>query len=118
MSALQFARAALLSLMAVSGLAFSFSLDDLSDRDAGLGLRAALNKGAETAVNQLGKENGFLSNEQVKIHLPSILEKARPLLQLAGGTVSAERALELGALDLRDTLFPQQFAFLGALIVR
>lgn len=84
MSALHVARATLFSLVAVSTLAFSFSLDDLSDRDAGLGLRAALNKGADTAVNRLGVENGFLSNEQVKIHLPSMLQKARPLLQMAG----------------------------------
>ncbi|HEX8954929.1 MAG TPA: DUF4197 domain-containing protein [Burkholderiaceae bacterium] len=77
-------RLMLLSLLAVSSLACAFSFSDLSNQEAGSGLRAALDKGATVAVNQLGVQNGFLSNEEVKIHLPSVLEKAKPLLRLAG----------------------------------
>jgi hypothetical protein len=72
------------SLLMVSCLAFAGSLDDLSNRDASTGLKAALDKGALSAVSKLGAENGFLSNDKVKIQLPSLLEKARPLLRMAG----------------------------------
>lgn len=115
MSGFHFARAATLSLIAVSSLAFSFSLDDLSERDAGVGLRAALNKGAETAVNQLGAENGFLSNDQVKIHLPSILEKARPLLQLAGRGAQLDE-LEVSMNHAAETAVPMAKTMLVAAV--
>ncbi|WP_339935885.1 DUF4197 domain-containing protein [Undibacterium luofuense] len=59
-------------------------LSDLSNQETSVGLKAALEKGAGAAVGQLGKENGFLSNEKVKIRLPSTLEKIRPVLQMTG----------------------------------
>ncbi len=72
------------SLLAVSAAALALSLGDLSNQDASAGLKAALDKGSSQAVAKLGAENGFLNNEKVKIQLPSILEKARPLLKMTG----------------------------------
>ncbi|MEN9868733.1 MAG: hypothetical protein RL748_4323 [Pseudomonadota bacterium] len=64
--------------------AHAFSLDDLSNKDASSGLKAALERGAGAAVSKLGSDGGFLNNEQVKIRLPKVLEQARPLLKMTG----------------------------------
>ena len=55
-----------------------------SSKDATAALRAALDKGAEVAVSQLGANNGFLNNDKVRIGLPSPLDKAAPVLQAMG----------------------------------
>ena len=64
--------------------AFAFSLSDLSNQDATAGLKAALEKGANSAVANLGRQNGFLGNDKVKIHLPSALEQAMPIIRMTG----------------------------------
>lgn len=56
----------------------------LSSKDANAGLKAALEQGANAALSKLGTADGFMGNEKVKIQLPSILEKAKPLLKLSG----------------------------------
>lgn len=73
-----------LSLALIFADAQAVSLADLSNQETGTGLKAALEKGASTAVSRLGVENGFLNNDKVKIQLPGILEKARPLLKMTG----------------------------------
>jgi hypothetical protein len=55
-----------------------------SSADASSALRAALQRGAEVAVQQLGKPDGFLSNDKVRIGLPDMLEKAAPVLRTVG----------------------------------
>lgn len=60
-------------------------LDALSNAEAGSGLKEALAKGAEYAVSTLGKENGFLGNDQVRIGLPGSLQKAESALRMFGG---------------------------------
>ncbi|ALU88789.1 DUF4197 domain-containing protein [Herbaspirillum rubrisubalbicans] len=70
-------------LLACCG-AFAFSLSDLSNQDATAGLKAALEKGASTAVANLGRPNGFLANDKVKIQLPGALEQAMPILRMTG----------------------------------
>ena len=70
--------------MAMASAAFALSLANLSNADATAGVRTALEKGASVAVAQLGKQNGFLDNDKVKIQLPSVLDKAMPLLRLTG----------------------------------
>jgi hypothetical protein len=66
--------------------AFSYAVDlsQLSTKDANSGLKAALEQGANAAISKLGVADGFLNNEKVKIPLPSILEKAKPILKLSG----------------------------------
>ncbi|WP_394781298.1 DUF4197 domain-containing protein [Undibacterium sp.] len=72
------------SLLVASTAALALGLSDLSNQDASAGLKAALDKGSSQAVAKLGAENGFLNNDKVKIQLPSILEKVRPLLKMTG----------------------------------
>lgn len=72
------------SLSLVVSAAFAVSLADLSNKDATTGVKAALEKGATVAVSKLGVENGFLNNEKVKIGLPSVVEKAMPILKMTG----------------------------------
>lgn len=76
--------AAAITLVCASSLAGAVSLADLSSKDASSGVKAALEKGASAAVSKLGVENGFLNNEKVKIGLPSVLEKAMPILRMTG----------------------------------
>ncbi|WP_211474599.1 DUF4197 domain-containing protein [Collimonas humicola] len=79
-----FQTAITLSLAATASAALALSLGDLSNQDASSGLKAALQKGADVAVAKLGVENGFLNNDKVKIGLPSVLDKAMPLLRMTG----------------------------------
>ena len=72
------------ALVAISSSAFALSFGDLSNQDASGGLKAALEKGYSAAVTKLGAENGFLNNDKVKIQLPSVLEKALPILKMTG----------------------------------
>lgn len=60
------------------------NLDALSNQDAVAGLKAALEKGAGAAVNQLGKTDGFFGNDAVKIPLPESLKKTQKLMRGIG----------------------------------
>jgi len=60
------------------------SLDTLTSKDAAGGLRAALSQGIDTAVAQLGANNGFLNDPKVSIPLPPALQKAEGALRLIG----------------------------------
>ncbi|WP_136415638.1 DUF4197 domain-containing protein [Herbaspirillum sp. ST 5-3] len=84
MSMFPLAKSLLISLCLCASGAMAVSLDDLSNQDATSGLKAALEKGAVSAVGKLGVPNGFLNNEKVKIQLPPILEKARPVMKMTG----------------------------------
>ncbi|MBI5268525.1 MAG: DUF4197 domain-containing protein [Burkholderiales bacterium] len=56
----------------------------LGEADAALGVRTALERGAEAAVSLLGQRDGFLGNAKVRIPLPGALKDAEPLLRLSG----------------------------------
>lgn len=70
--------------LAVSSAAWALSLADISNRDATGGLKEALTQGANAAIASLGKTDGFLKNEKVKIPLPERLAQAEKLLRMAG----------------------------------
>ncbi|WP_019142583.1 DUF4197 domain-containing protein [Noviherbaspirillum massiliense] len=70
--------------IAIASSAFALSLSDLSNRDAASGLKAALETGSLAAVSKLGIEDGFLKNDKVRITLPDMLERAKPLLKITG----------------------------------
>lgn len=72
------------ALLLAAGAACAFSLSDISNQDATSGLKAALDKGASSAVAKLGQQNGFLDNDKVKIKLPSALDQAMPLIRMTG----------------------------------
>ena len=55
-----------------------------SQSEAVQGLRAALERGAQVAIGQLGRADGFLGNPRVRIPLPGFLEDASKLLKATG----------------------------------
>lgn len=70
--------------MLVCSAAWSWSLSDLTNKDASGGLKQALEQGANQAVSTLGKKDGFLLNKQVRIPLPPKLAKAEKVMRMAG----------------------------------
>jgi hypothetical protein len=55
-----------------------------SQSEAVQGLRAALERGAQVAIGQLGRADGFLGNPRVRIPLPGFLNDAARLLKATG----------------------------------
>ena len=70
-----------LGLWAWDGSAWAFSL---SEGDAASGIRAALERGAVSAVSLLGRPDGFLANPKVHIPLPGFLNDAARFLKATG----------------------------------
>ncbi len=64
--------------------AYALSIGDLSNADASAGIKAALESGALAAVGILGKTDGFLGNEKVRIPLPGYLQDAGKLMKTLG----------------------------------
>lgn len=62
----------------------ALSLADLTDGEASDGLKTALEKGALAAVSLLGRKDGFLANDRVRIPLPGFLQDAAKLLKTFG----------------------------------
>lgn len=56
----------------------------LTETDANAGIRTALERGANSAVALLGRQDGFLGNPLVKIELPGYLKDAARLLRATG----------------------------------
>ena len=72
-------------VVSVGGLwALGAEAASLSEGDATLGVRAALERGAVAAVGLLGQSGGFLDNPKVRIPLPGFLNDAAQLLKLTG----------------------------------
>ena len=68
----------------VFGHAHAFEFADLTSLDASKGLKLALEKGAGSAINLLGIENGFMGNDKVRIGLPEPFNKGVKLLKTLG----------------------------------
>ena len=64
--------------------AASAQLDKISNQDASSGMRAALDKGTQAAVASLGKTDGFLGNNAVKILLPDSLRRYEKTMRQFG----------------------------------
>lgn len=56
----------------------------LSQGDAALGIRTALERGAASAVSQLGRTGGFLDNPKVRIPLPGFLDDVAKVAKFTG----------------------------------
>lgn len=56
----------------------------LGEADAAQGIRVALERGASAAVSLLGRTDGFLGNDKVRIGLPSSLEQTAKILKFTG----------------------------------
>lgn len=73
------------ALAAVAALVHGRALAlPLTDADAAVGIRAALERGALAAVGLLGRTDGFLGNPKVRIPLPGVLADAAKLLKATG----------------------------------
>jgi hypothetical protein len=86
-------------------------LERLTQRDALAGLKAALERGSNTAVSTLGRTDGFLGNPQVRIPLPESLERAEKLARRLGYSeevdelvVAMNRAAEAAVPEARKLL--------------
>lgn len=75
--------AAFLSVLLVNSVSAA-GLADLSNKDAVAGLKEALTRGSQAAVQQLAAENGFFNNQAVKIPLPESLKKVEGLMRSLG----------------------------------
>jgi hypothetical protein len=103
------------SIAALLAMAYAqaqaLSLSDLTNAEASQGLKAALEKGALAAVAILGKTDGFLGNDKVRIPMPGFLEDASRLLKTLGQgkrvdelLVSMNRAAETAVPMAKDLL--------------
>ena len=64
----------------------ALNLADLSQGEAVQGLKSALERGARQAISELGRLDGFLGREQVRIPLPrQLLEHEKTLRRLGQG---------------------------------
>jgi hypothetical protein len=91
--------------------AHALSLGDLSNTDATQGLKTALERGANAAILLLGKADGFLGNDQVRIPLPGFLHDAAGVLKALGQgrrmddlVVAMNRAAEAAVPMAKDLL--------------
>ncbi len=97
--------------LALAAQASAIGLEDLSNQDASSGLKAALARGAEVAVAQLGKPNGFMGDARVRIPLPESVRAAEKMMRAFGMNKQAEelvetmnRAAELAVVEARPIL--------------
>ena len=71
------------ALWALSAAPAAFAAG-LSQGDAALGVRTALERGAAAAVSLLGRTGGFLDNPKVRIPLPGFLDEVAKLAKFTG----------------------------------
>jgi hypothetical protein len=69
-------------------------VDSLSSKDTASGLKEALSRGAEMAVGQLGKPNGFMGDARVKIPLPESARAAEKMMRTLGMKKQADELIE------------------------
>jgi hypothetical protein len=72
------------AIVALAFPVFAADLSRFSNADMVAGLKGALSQGADAAVAQLGKADGFLKNPKVKIPLPDNLKKVEKAMRFAG----------------------------------
>lgn len=102
---------AMAAIVAANGArpAFALSITDLagvSNADAGLGVKTALQQGAEIAVSLLGKQDGFWGNDLVRIPLPEWIGKTEKALKLLGRGKDIDD-LKLGVNRAAEQAVPQ-----------
>ena len=102
-------RYALLSAVFVAGgsrSVWALSIGDLSQGDASSGVKTALERGANFAVELLGKENGFWGNDKVRIPLPDWIEKAERAIKFMGRGKDVDD-LKIGVNHAAESAVPQ-----------
>ncbi|MBQ0932742.1 DUF4197 domain-containing protein [Ideonella sp. 4Y16] len=83
----------------------------LSQADASMGVKTALERGALAAVGLLGQDGGFMKNPKVHIPLPGVLEDAAKLAKFTGQQAKVDalvaamnRAAELAVPEAKEML--------------
>jgi len=66
------------------GSAFGLDLAQLTNQDAALGIKGALDQGAASAIAKLEVPGGFLDNPKVKIPLPPTLDEIAKVMRMMG----------------------------------
>ena len=101
----------LASFIFASGNTSALDLSGFSNKDQIGSLKQALTQGAETAVTNLARENGYLGNDRVRIPLPESLQKVdRAMRRFGMGKYSDElitamnRAAEAAVPEARTLL--------------
>jgi hypothetical protein len=87
---------AILGFVLYATHANAFGVSDLTNKEASGGLKEALTQGVDKAVNMLGTTDGFMGNSEVKIPLPSSLQKAQKMMKMMGlGRQSDELVIKM-----------------------
>jgi hypothetical protein len=76
------------------GTVFAVSLEDLTNQDAGRGIKGALTEGAASAIGKLGVPGGFMNNPKVKIPLPPALDEVAKGMRMMGRGKEADELVE------------------------
>lgn len=74
----------IVSALLIGAQTLAGGLGELSTNDASSGLKEALVRGADVAVNQLGKADGFMGDARVRIPLPDSLRAAEKAMRYLG----------------------------------
>ncbi|MDL5030571.1 DUF4197 domain-containing protein [Pelomonas sp. APW6] len=72
------------TVLLVTPLSVALPAWALGESEAASGIRAALERGAQAAVAQLGRRDGFLGDDRVRIELPDSVKGAARLLKATG----------------------------------
>lgn len=99
----------------VPNSAFALAIDGISDKDADLGVKAALERGATVAVSLLGKPDGFWGNEQLRIPLPDWIKRFERAIKVLGRAKDVE-AMRIGVNRAAEQAVPQAKALLIAAV--
>lgn len=105
------AGAVALALLTATHRAQAQGLAALSQRDATAGVRAALERGAQIAVDLLGRPDGFWGNELVRIPLPDWIRRGESALKLLGRGRDVEE-MKVGINRAAEQAVPQARALL------
>ncbi len=97
------------------GAVHVFSVADLSDKDADVGVKAMLGRGAAIAVSLPGKQDGSWTNERVRISLPDWIQKFERAIKLLGKSKGVE-TMKLGVNGAAEQAVPQAKALLVAAV--
>ena len=84
----------LLCTLVFAGQTTAAGIDDLSGSDTASGLKEALTRGAEMAVGQLGKKDGFLGDKRVRIPLPDSLRSVEKAMRTFGMKKQSDELVE------------------------
>ena len=80
--------------LVIGGQAMAAGIDSLSNSDTASGLKEALTRGAEIAIGQLGKTDGFLGDKRVRIPLPESVRNVEKAMRTLGMKKQADELIE------------------------